>query len=139
MNTIKKMTLAVGLSMLTSLASASPPASTDAPDISGVYKCNYNDPASTPPHGTENIVFKKSGDTFTVKMIATGDTLPYDYGTALFNKDVNDAFTYVFWKVKDSTSFGAEYFIIKDDGSLDGVFLGNGGTKIGTETCMKSA
>lgn len=151
MNTLKKIMLATALGLLASVANA---ASTDAksatpdsssavttasaPDISGTYKCTYQDPASTPPNGSESIVFKKNGDTYSVKMIAAGDTFPYDYGTAIFNKNINDAFALINWKVKDITSFASETFIIKPDGSLDAAYVSSG-YKMATETCTKSS
>lgn len=138
MNTITKASLALTLSILALLTCATTFAAS-SPDISGTYNCKYHDPKSTPPDGNETIVFKKSGDTYSVKMISSGSVVPYDYGTVVFNKDVNDAFTYIYWNLKDNTNFGAELMLIKPDGSLDGVFLNNGQKKPGTETCTKES
>lgn len=137
MNTVIKIILATAFCMLTTIASADPTAST--PDISGTYKCKWHDPNSTPSDGTETIVYKKVGDAFSGKIIEGSDTKPYFYATAFFNKDVTDSFSDVYWNVKDPTSFASEIFVIQSDGSLDGVFLTNNGTKPGSETCVKSS
>lgn len=139
MNTFNKFTFASTLGLLAMLAYAVPSVAA-APDISGTYKCSYHDPSSTPNDGTESIVLKKTGDTYMVKMISNGNTIPYDFGTGVFSKDMDDTFSYVYWNLKDpSGNFGSQLFIIKSDGSLDGVFSNNGENKPGTETCTKSS
>lgn len=137
MNTIHKITLATALSMLGILACTS---SIAAPDISGTYKCSGVDSGSpSNPNFNETIVLKKNGDVFNVQAIHSGDLVPYDIGTAIFNKDVNNAFAYTYWSVKDSSTFGIELMTIKPDGSLDGVYLDSSETKRSTETCTKSS
>lgn len=138
MNTTKRVTLVSALSILVTLANAAPTSPTNPPDISGTYTCKYHDPSSTPPDGTETIVFTKNGNAYSVKMIASGDTFPYNYGTAVFNKNVNDAFAFITWKIKDITSFSSDTVNIKPDGTLDLIFVTTG-YRMGTETCTKSA
>lgn len=108
------------------------------PDISGTYTCSGSDPFTNNNAFSESLVFTKSGDTYKVKAIPAGDTFPYFLGTAMFSKNIDNAFAEVYWNIKDPTGFGTELFTIKPDGSLDAVFVGYGRDKTGTETCTKA-
>ena len=141
MKAINKISLTTVLGILTILACTSSIAA-GAPDISGTYTCTGQDPYQVPPSPpafSEKIVLKKNGDAYVLQTFSVDSSVPWDYGTAIFNKDINDSFTYVYWLVKDSTKYGSELMIIKPDGSLDGVFMDNGKNKIGTETCTKAS
>jgi len=137
MNTINKISLATVLGIFSMSAGVSSAA--DAPDISGTYKCSYHDPFSTPPDGTETIIFKKNGDTFKVSEIGSNSVIPYFLGKGIFNKDINNAFAYIYWQPKTPSSINVEFFTIKPDGSIDGVFAESNKDKSGTETCTKSS
>lgn len=137
MKTNNKISLVIALSMLSMLVWSSTIA--NAPDISGTYTCTGQDPLSTPPEFSEKLILKSNGDTYSVKAISTNSVIPWGLGTAIFKKDVNNAFAYVYWNLKDPTSFGSELFIIKPDGSLDGVFSDNNKNKPATETCTKAS
>ncbi len=132
MNAIYKLILTVSLSSLAMAAFA------DA-DFSGTYSCNGNDPNSTPPAFKENIIFKKTGSTYSVQLIHSGSVFPYNLGTGVVNKDIPNAIAYVYWDPKSPTTMGSEIFIVNSDGSLDGVYADSNKTKSGTETCTKSA
>lgn len=107
------------------------------PDISGEYTCTGSDPFTTNNAFSESLYFTKSGDTYQVKAVPTGDTFPYFFGTLVTNKNIDNAVAGVYWNVKDQSGFGTELFTIKPDGSLDAVFVGYGRDKTGTETCTK--
>lgn len=135
MNAINKISTVLGiLSLLACTVAAA-----SAPDISGTYTCTGQDPFSTPPSYTEKLVIKKNGDTYRIQLIGINSVLPYNLGTAVFNKNIDNAFSFVFWNLKDTTNFGPEIFIIKPDGSLDGVFTEHNKNKSGTENCTKSS
>lgn len=136
MSAINHLSLATALSILLFVPTG--PASASPPDISGTYTCTGSDPYSTPNEFSESLVIKKSGDTYKIQAIPTGDTFPYFLGTAIFTKGVDNAFADVYWNVNDASGFGAELFTIKSDGSLDATFIGNTRNKSGTETCVKA-
>lgn len=108
------------------------------PDISGTYMCTGSDPFTPNNAFSEKLVITKNGDTYGVKAIPTGNTFPYFSGTAIVNKNINNAFAGVYWNIEDPSGFGTELFTVKSDGSLDAVFVGYGRDKVGTETCTKA-
>ena len=135
MNAFNKISLASTLGILSLLVCTS--AVAVPPDISGTYKCSGINPAANSPNFTETVVLKKNKDTYNVQLIY--NIIPYNIGTGIFNKDVNDAFSYVYWDPKTPSSFGSVFFTIKPDGSLEGVFSNYNENKPGTETCTKSS
>jgi hypothetical protein len=144
MNTINKIVLVSVLctsAMITYAAATNPPApaSPVATDISGTYNCIGSDPYSTPPDFKESILFKKNGDTYNVQMIHSNSILPYDFGTAIVNKDISNAISYVYWDPKNPSTMGTELLEIKSDGSLVGVYADHNKMKSGTETCTKAS
>lgn len=140
MNAINKILLTVSLSTFTLLAyAADPAAATGSSDVSGTYTCVGHDPSSTPPDFNENIVFKKNGDAYSVQLIHTGSVFPYNLGTAVMSKSIPNAIAYVYWDPKSTSTMGSQLFVINADGSLDGVYADSNKTKVGTETCTKSA
>jgi len=138
-NKISFMT-SFGIILLTaSLPTFADTAPATAPDVSGTYNCKYHDPSSTPTDSTETITLKKNGDTYKVTMTVTDSVVPYAYGIGTFNKNINNAFAYIYWLPKTPATTNVEFFMIKPDGSLDGVFAQSNKTKAGTETCTKSS
>jgi hypothetical protein len=141
MKALNKILLTVSLSSFVVLSYAAGPgaAASGASDISGTYTCAGHDPNSTPPDFKENIVFKKSGDVYSVQLIHNGSVFPYNLGTAVVNPDLPNAVSYVYWDPKSPSTMGSEIFMINADGSLDGAYLDSNKTKAGSETCTKSA
>ena len=107
-----------------------------AGDISGSYKCSGYDPYDKTNY-TESIVFKKAGSAYSIQLIHSDSVVPYNLGTGVMNKDVNNAMGLVYWDPQKPTTMGTELFEIKSDGSLDGVWTSSGTKWIGTETCTK--
>jgi hypothetical protein len=135
MNSLNRISLIAAFGFL-SFSSTSVLAS--PPDISGTYICTGSDPFTTNNAFSESLVFTKNGNNYKVKAIPAGDTFPYFLGTAVVNKNIDNAFAGVYWNIKDSSGFGTELFTIKPDGSLNAVFVGYGRDKTGTETCTKA-
>ena len=68
---------------------ATPVASTgSSPDLSGTYKCSGYDPYSKVNY-TENVIFKKTGDTYSVQLIHSDSVVPYDLGTAVSKQETH--------------------------------------------------
>ena len=134
MSAMNKISLTSMIGALTVLISMSA-----AADISGTYKCSYHDPLSNPPDGQETITIKPTGETYKVLLTAKDSVVPYAFGNGLYNKNVSNAFAYIFWLPKSPTSTNIQFFIVKPDGSLDGIFAQSNKDKSGTETCTKSA
>ena len=107
------------------------------PDISGTYKCSGFDPYSQ-KNFNENLVFTKTGATYSMQLIDSSSTVPYMLGTAMFNSDTKNAFSFVCWDPNKPESFGVGLYQIKADGSLDGVWTTKDTTQVGTETCTKA-
>jgi hypothetical protein len=135
MNAITRILLATGLGILAMLANTSLFAS-DAPDISGSYLCHYSTPPSS--SGTETLIFTKNGDAYIFKDVGNGVVANF-IGTAIFNKDINNAFGIVYWNIKDPSRFGNELMTIQTDGSFEGVFIDFDKKKPSTESCTKSS
>lgn len=134
MKAINGMSLIAACLTLTSAAYAA-----DASDMSGKYNCKYHDPSLTNPDSTEVITFEKNGDTYRVKQIAQDSVLPYAVGVGLFNKDVKNVFSYLYWEPKTPSTTNVEFFTVNTDGTLTGGFAQSNKTKVGTETCTKAS
>src|SRR5579885_1115785 len=120
------------------LISTYSPAFATPADISGNYQCTYYDLGDTSKMYTEKMTIKKNGTVYNVQVFGKDAVIPYELGTAIFNTEVDNAFAFVFWNIKDSTTYGSEIFVIKSDGSLDGAFsYNNNNNKPGIETCTK--
>lgn len=143
MSAINKILFISAFIMLSSLTLSSSifaaDASSSSPDISGKYNCKYHDPSLTNPDSTETISFEKNGDTYRVKQIAQDTVLPYAVGVGLFNKDVKNVFSYIYWQPKTPATTNVEFFTVNTDGSLTGGFAQSNRNKAGTETCTKSS
>jgi hypothetical protein len=131
---IHQITLAIVLGILTISTSIG---FADAPNISGLYKCSYHDPFSTPNDGTEVIRFKKNGDIYKIEETPTGSDFPYFIGKGIFHKNIDNAFGYLIWQLKSPAVTSVQIFTILPDGSLHGVFAQSNRDMIGTETCTK--
>ncbi len=146
MRTFCKVTLFSMLCML--VLPLSTPANADTPptaalstmpDISGTYNCTYHDPLSNPPDSSETITIKKSGSNYKVTLTSKDNVVPYGFGIGMPSKSVNNAFAYIYWQPKTPATTNVEFFIVKPDGSLDGVFAESNKSKSGTEVCTKSS
>lgn len=109
------------------------------PNIAGTYHCNYHDPLSNPADSTETITFKQTGDTFRVTQTSKDSVTPYAFGIGIFNKDIPNAFAYIYWMPKTPNTTNVQFFVIKPDGSLDGGFAQSNKDKSGTEVCTKAS
>lgn len=108
-------------------------------NIVGTYNCKYHDPTAKPNDGEDIIIIKKSSDNFfKVTHILKGNTTPYVYGVGLFNKNINNAFAYIYWYPKSPKYSYIEYFIINPNNSLSGVFSESNKKYSGTENCKKA-
>lgn len=136
MRAIKKTSLITACFML---ASTSVFAADASPDITGEYTCKYHDPSLSNPDSSETIKFEKNGDTYKVKQIAKDSVIPYAVGVGIFNKDVKNVFSYVYWQPKTQTTTNIQFFTVNADGTLTGGFAQSNKTKAGTETCTKSS
>jgi hypothetical protein len=135
MSIIRNSFLSLSLFLFTSsIFAASTPV---PPNIVGTYKCKYHDPSSTPPDSSETITFEQNGDTIRVKQIATDSVIPYAVGIGLYNKTVNNAFSYIYWLQRSPNVTNVQFFMIKPDGSLEGTFAQSNKSKSGTEVCTK--
>lgn len=129
--------LGITLSTLLSFSSHSFAASVD--NIVGTYNCHYNDPTLKSPEGDDVIDIKKTSDNFfKVTHTMKESTTPYVYGVGLFNKNIDNAFAYVYWYPKSPKYSYIEYFIINSDNTLSGVFTESNKKFAGTETCKKA-
>jgi hypothetical protein len=138
MNMIKKISLATTLGLFAILTSVSSIAA-GAPDISGTYMCTGYDPTyASSPHFTETLVLNKVRDVYRVQILNNQSTVPNFIGTAIFNNDVNDAISIIYWSIKRPSSPANEFFTIKPDGSLEGIYLDTGEPKPDTISCTKS-
>ena len=136
MITLKKISLTISLCMLTTFTCISSFAA--IPDITGNYTCAGNDPSSTPNAYTDNMMIKKNGDVYSVRYLQTGSVIPYLLGTGIVNKDASNVISLIFWD--PTTPAGAtELYLIKPDGSLDGIFASSKKTVTGTELCKKTS
>lgn len=106
-------------------------------DISGSYKCSGYDPYDKTNYN-ETIVFKKTGDTYSIQLIHEDSVVPYNLGTGVMSKDVNNAIALVYWDPQKPTTMGTELFEIKADGSLEGIWTSSGTKVTGTEMCTKT-
>ena len=124
------------LSVISSLTVTAFAANTSTvPDISGTYQCKGYDPGGNTNY-TNSITVAKNGDTFTFQWLNSSG-YPFNLGTGIFNSDLNNAVSVVFWDPKKSDFFGTMFYVISSDGSLQGKWIIQGTTQIGTETCSK--
>lgn len=106
-------------------------------DISGTYQCQGYDPFGKSDYNYPTATFSKNGDTYNVQwQSSTG--YPLLLGTGLFNKDITNAFSVVFWDPKKADYFGTALYLVKPDGSLAGVWTLQAQKQVGTETCTKA-
>ncbi|PWY56539.1 hypothetical protein DGG96_02835 [Legionella qingyii] len=113
---------------------------TSTTDISGTYVCNFHDPFSTPPDGTEYLTIKKgSNNSYRMSKKGMNDTTPSLVGIGLQNKEQNNAFSFLFWWSKDPTTIFAQYIIIKPDGTLEGKWAQSNKNQAATISCKKSS
>lgn len=107
-------------------------------DVVGTYKCSGYDPLLNDPNFKENLVLKKANnDTYKVELLELNSVLPYFIGTAIFNKNIPNAFAFVYWDPHKPDKMGAEFVIINSDGSLDAVFANANKSVAGNERCVK--
>lgn len=149
MKAFKKVFVAAAISALTIISyavataqpamtsSTSTPTKTTSKDISGTYKCSGYDPYDKTNYN-ENIVFKKTDETYSIQLIHDDSVVPYNLGTGVMSKNVDNAIALVYWDPQKPTTMGTELFEIKSDGSLDGVWTSSGTKVIGTELCSKT-
>lgn len=133
---LNKITLSIALCMMTTIPQVA--AYADTPDISGTYTCTGSDPTSTPNAYTDDMVIKKNGDIYNIRYLQTGSVTPYLLGTGIVNKDVNNVMSLIFWD--PTTLAGAtETYVVKPDGSLDGLFASSKKQVAGNEICKKKS
>ncbi|CAM2951691.1 Uncharacterised protein [Legionella steigerwaltii] len=117
-----------------------PKTQTSTTDISGTYSCSFHDPFSTPPDGTEILTIKKGSDNnYRMSKKGINDTTPSIVGIGLQNKDLNNAYAFLFWWSKDMTTTFAQFFIVKPDGTLEGKWAQSGRNQAATFSCKKSS
>ena len=113
------------------------PAANNSPDISGNYQCQGYD-----PYGKSNyanpVTITRNGNTFTFQWLTTKG-YPFILGTGVFNTDLNNAVSVVFWDPKKADYFGTEIFVIKPDGSMSANWTLQGENQVGTESCTKKS
>ncbi|MCW8400618.1 hypothetical protein OQJ26_17705 [Legionella sp. PATHC038] len=128
------------LSFLPTAFADAPATQTSTSDISGTYLCNFRDPFSNPTDGTEVLIIKKSSDN-NYRMFKRGihHTTPTIAGVGLQNKDINNAFSFIFWWSKDLTTTFTQYILIKPDGTLEGKWVQNNKNQAATFSCKKSS
>lgn len=106
-------------------------------DITGTYRCKGHDPYLTNPNFTENLILKKNGDSYKVELIGVDNAIPSNLGIAIFNKNIDNAFAFVYWRPANPDTKGIQFMIIKPDGSLNGTYANSNSKVIGTEVCKK--
>lgn len=106
------------------------------PDISGHYECQGYD-----PYGKSNysnpVTVTRNGETYSFQWLSSKG-YPFILGTGVFNKNISNAISVVFWDPKKQDYFGTEIFEIKPDGSMQATWTLQGENAVGTETCTKS-
>lgn len=137
MSAMNRISLLTACFMLTSASVFAADAPASSPDITGEYACKYHDPSLSNPDSTETITFEKNGDTYKVRQMAQDSVLPYAVGVGIFNKDVKNVFSYLYWNVKPPATTNLQFFTVNADGSLTGGFAQTNKDKAGTETCTK--
>ncbi len=151
MSTGKKLLLMGALSVLaivtyakspsrSTISSPTTPSTSDSTtttsDISGNYQCRGYDPFGKSNYSNP-VTISKHGDTYSVEWI-NAKGYPFLLGTGIFNQDVNDVISVVFWDPKKTDYFGTEVFKIKPDRSLSANWTLQGENQVGTESCTKN-
>ena len=110
-------------------------AAANLPDVTGNYQCQGYD-----PYGKSNysnpVSVTKNGETYSFQWLSSKG-YPFILGTGVFNKNVNNVISVVFWDPKKADYFGTELFEIKSDGSLQAFWTLQAENLIGTESCTK--
>lgn len=127
MKSIKQLFLLLAIPLFSTMSFA---------DIPGTYQCKGFDPGGNANYSNP-INITKTGDVFNFQWLnANGQ--PFNLGTGLLNPGQNNVLSVVFWDLKKPDFFGTMLYTIKEDGSLEGYWVIQGTTKIGTESCVKN-
>lgn len=106
------------------------------PDITGTYQCKGYDPGGNSNYANP-ITITKNGDIYNFQWL-NSNGVPFNLGTGIFNSKLDNAISVVFWDPKKADFFGTMIYEITSDGSLQGNWVIQGTTKIGTESCTKN-
>lgn len=111
-------------------------ATTSVPDITGTYQCKGFDPGGNSNYANP-ITITKNSDIYNFQWL-NSNGVPFNLGTGIFNSNIDNIVSVVFWDPKKADFFGTMIYEIKSDGSLQGNWVIQGTTKIGTESCTKN-
>lgn len=118
-----------------SSSSTTPSSASSSSSFTGNYKCQRTDASGTTTSDT--LAITNSGKVYSFEW-DSANGYPVLYGTGVMHPNKDNLITLSFSDPKNADNFGAEFFELKSDGSLQANWVVQSANQLGSETCTKS-